>query len=284
MKKLYLCIILLLIASSAAFAQKKIYEVSNTKEFLDAIGPDRTIVVNSGTYDLSDYSGHFGKYYYYQKTFEGSELLITDVNSLKIIGTGFLTPEIITQPVDGNVLCFSYCNNIIIENIEAGHGAQKGECTGGVLKFNDCSNIRISDCILYGSGTEGITCDGVSGLVFENSVIKRCTYGIMTLENSSSVLFDKCEFFNNVGFNMINLIRCKVVKFNECGIKSNKSEIMNYSDFCLFKLDESTEIIVKDCDIKNNITDYLTNDKAELKFINTDITVNKFTKGTYMQR
>jgi hypothetical protein len=76
----------------------------------------------------------------------------------------------------------------------AGHGPEKGGCTGGVLNFSDSKNISVKNSVLFGSGTEGITAEKVKNLNCNNTIIRGCTYSIMRLNNCTKIKFNNCEF------------------------------------------------------------------------------------------
>lgn len=283
MKTLFPLILLFTIFTTAIYPQNKVFNVSDAGEFLSKINNGTEIRLQSGNYILSDYTNKSGDFYSFRESFDGAELVISGVKNLKIKGTGFTTPKVLTRPVYGNVICFEDCENIEIENIEAGHGPEKGGCTGGVFKFDNCQNIKINDCILFGSGTEGINCSLVTGLKCNNTIIKGCTYGILTLDNSANIDFVKCDFTNNMEFDMITINLSSNVLFDKCYISNNKSGHQDYSDYSLFRLDWSSGILLKNCEIKNNYMDFFSNDRYIIKLENTDITNNKFAKGEFIE-
>jgi hypothetical protein len=285
MKKLFPLLILLLVPLLNIYPQNKVIKVSSVTEFLSAVGPDRTIKVESGIYDFSTCPQDTnGEYYYLDNVYDGSELVLTNIKNMKIIGTGFSTPKFITEPVYGNVISFTGCSNIFIENFEMGHKPLTGGCTGGVLKFETSNDITINDCILYGCGTEGITCDAVSGLVCNNTVIRNCSYGIMSLGNSNSINFRKCDFIANKEFDMVNILDCTNIKFSKCYFSNNKSTTeYDYSDYSLFNIEGQEQVVLNDCEIINNSTNYFCTNKNLIKLVDTPIEKNNFTKALYKE-
>ena len=77
--------------------------------------------------------------------------------------------------------------------MKIGHTLQ-GECSGAVLRFENCLNIRLKNLELYGCGTYGITSQN-SDLYVENCRIHSCTYGAMELYETKCVL-DNVEIFD----------------------------------------------------------------------------------------
>jgi hypothetical protein len=133
-----------------------------------------------------------------------------------------------------------------LENIDAGHGPEKGDCTGGVLNFSNSYNININNSVLFGSGIEGITAEKVNNLKCSKTIIRGCSYGIMTLNNCSDIEFNDCEFSDNKEFDLINLADCIDVTFTKCKISENKSQ-----DATL-KITNCLNIIFSKCIIENN--------------------------------
>jgi hypothetical protein len=254
------------------------FTVDSPDEFINAIGSDRIIQLKS-TIHISDiFSTKKGLNHRFEAVFDGYELTIVGVSNLKIEGLGNKPVEIITKPQYGNVLTFKNCNNITIENIEAGHGPEKGYCTGGVFNFVDSKNITINKSIMYGSGIEGITAENTTDLKCNNSIIRECTYCIMTLKNCNDFEFTNCEFTDNQEFDLVNLSDCNNTIFNTCKFANNRTGTEDYSDFAFFNVHNSSSIILKDCLIENNVANYFCRNKNSIELHDTKIKNNSFTK------
>ena len=72
--------------------QDGVYTVSTVDEFIAAIGPDREIRLEPGTYDLSTastYAGETGnEWCFWDEVYDGYELVIQLTNNLTITGAG----------------------------------------------------------------------------------------------------------------------------------------------------------------------------------------------------
>ncbi len=282
MKKINLLFGFFLFFSLGLNAQTKIITVDNVNEFVDAIGSNRTIQLKGSTIYLSNVSPNKrGANYKFVKENDGYELTIFGVNNLKIVGLGNKQVKIITKPVYGDVIAFENCNNITIENVEAGHGPEKGGCSGGVFNISNSKNFTINKSIMYGSGMEGITATNVTGLKVNNSIIKGCTYSIMTLDNCNEVEFNNCEFNDNKEFDLINISNCISVKFNNCNFSNNQTGVDEYSDYALFNVSQSMSIVLKDCLIDNNLTAYFCKKANTVELNNTKLENNSFKKGNF---
>lgn len=209
--------------------------------------------------------------------------MISGVNNLKIIGIGNKPVEIMTKPVYGDVLVFKKCENITIENVNAGHGPEKGGCTGGVFNFLDCKNININKSIMYGSGMEGITAENVTNLKCNKSIITGCTYSIVTLKQCKKFEFNNCKFSENQEFDLVNISACSGILFNECKFSDNQTGVDQYSDYSIFNVDNDVKIILKDCKIANNKAVYLCKNDNKIEFMNCIFENNEFKKGKFRE-
>jgi len=211
---------------------KEVFNVSNVYEFLNAIGSNRIIYVeesihlpNIVLFDSiikSSKNEHWSNLAYDNINFV---LSFNDLINLKIIGKSEAPIQITTCADCGNTLSFINCQNILIENIEAGHlPRNKNYCSGGVFYFAHCKNITINSCIMFGSGNWGIMTYEVSNLYCNNSTIENCNMLIMDILNSNQIDFSNCTFKNNKGFTGIDLTSSLYVYFNNCIFKGNNFE------------------------------------------------------------
>lgn len=284
MKKINLLFGILYFVCIGVNAQTKIITVDTPDEFVDAIGSDRTIQLKGSTIYLSNVSqDKQGTNYKFVEEYDGHELTIFGVNNLKIIGLGDKPVKIITKPVYGDVIVFENCNNITIENVDAGHGPEKGSCSGGVFNISNSKNFTINKSIMYGSGTEGITASNVTGLKCNNSIIKGCTNSIMTLDRCNDFEFNTCEFTDNKEFDLINISNCISVKFDSCSFTNNQTGTDDYSDYAIFNVSQSMSIVLKDCMIVSNLTAYFCKKANTIELTNTKLENNSFKKGNFKE-
>ena len=172
--------------------------VKTVDEFLKAIGPDRTILLDGESFDLStasNYGGVGGKYYYWSESPDGPALIITDLSGLTIRGANG-DPKAVTLsavPRYANVLAFRDCENISLSDFTAGHTREPGSCSGGVLYFTNCHGIDLDRCRLYGCGILGLDCDGCSGVAVRECEIYECSQGGVHLARTDGVRFLNCD-------------------------------------------------------------------------------------------
>ena len=228
-------------------ASEQVIEVSNEYDFIGSLGSNRTIVLKPGTVlNLTNVLKQDGFFSYegrkvvqdYHPGRNGTEQLIAacerndgrqleliNVNNLTIRGTGDCF--IVVEPRYANVLNFYNCTNIMIENLTIGH-TDEGYCEGGVLFFENCENVNVKSCDLYGCGTYGLETHSVSGLIFDDTTIRDCSYGIMELHGTKYATFNNCKFIRCREFALVNVDGgCEDVRFDSCRWSDNKGMLFN---------------------------------------------------------
>lgn len=175
--------------------------VSNVDEFLAAIGPNSSIYLEDGTYDLStasSYGGYGSPYYVWKDTgVDGPQLVICNLRGLSITGGGADKVTISAEPRYAEVLAFDNCRDIELSGFTAGHAQEPGTCVGGVLYFNESSNVKVSGCSLYGCGVWGVTAIDSSDIAVKDTEIYDCSSGDINLSGCRNVSFDNCDIHDN---------------------------------------------------------------------------------------
>ncbi len=265
------------LAKQRASAQE-IISVDTSEAFVQAIGPNRTIELASGSFTVSDLDpGLQTRYVRFESVFDGYELVISDVENLTIIGTDNTLSRLLTQPRYADVIKFINCRNLSLQNLELAHTKDAGFCRGSVLSFGNCQTVQIDQCVLVGSGTHGIEAQVLSDLTCRASVIKECTYGILCLDRAAVVRFEDCQFYENAGFSMVDLADCEQVSFINCLMYDNASDSRYgfYDDF-MFNIWQSQQIEVVDCQLYNNQVPYLAPSTSALTLTNVALEDNSF--------
>jgi len=242
MKKLSNIIILLFLVLAVS-AKKKEYTVSTPMEFIKAIGSDRTIVVN-GTINLSNVledeelckKANIAEVQSYTtptemisrcNNFDGYQLNISGCSNLTIRGEGTAVLQI--SPRYSYVLNFYNCNGISLEELTIGH-TEEGYCEGGVLMYENCNGVEIKKCDLYGCGTEGIAAKNTSRLLCERSIIRDCSYYIMSIDNCPDATFNDCDFYRNQRYTLLNLRENGNINFTRCRFTQNMGCLWNITN------------------------------------------------------
>lgn len=182
--------------------------VSTVDEFLAAIGPNNSIYLEDGTYDLSaasNYGGYGSPYYVWKNTgVDGPQLVICNLRGLSITGGGADKATISAEPRYAEVLAFDNCRDIELSGFTAGHAQEPGTCAGGVLYFNESSNVKVNGCSLYGCGVWGVTAIDSSDIAVKDTEIYDCSSGDINLSGCRNVSFENCDIHDNGLYRIVN--------------------------------------------------------------------------------
>ncbi len=284
MKKHFLILLILSVFSITIFAQtQKTVRVKTMEQFYKALASNTIIELEYGVYLLDNYvaEGLVSPDGYGQNAF-----YIDNMSNLTIKGIGEYPSELLVSNDElATVMYFTECKNIRLENLEVGHGASKGSCIGAVIGLANTHGVSIKNCVLYGSGTYGI--ESVlqsSGLVCENTTIRSCTYGAISLVNMLGATFNKCTFTDNSSLDIFYISNCQDVVFNSCVIKDNTNwglgEYAQYSVNKLFAV-EGKPVVLNKCLIKFNRIDFLANSQNSIINNNSLIEFNNYAKTMF---
>lgn len=199
--------------------------VSTVDELLAAIAPDTEIVLKDGTYDLStagDYGTGKGDYFHWSEEFDGPELVISGVDNLVIRGESGDAKKctISAVPRYADVLNFKSCSNVTVSGFTAGHTVEPGYCTGGVLYYEDCDNILVNRCGLYGCGILGVRAELCSAIAVTSCEIYECSYGGIQMGNVSGIRIEGCSF-RDLGGDAMSFYQCKDVTVDGENVSGN---------------------------------------------------------------
>ncbi|MBR1456358.1 MAG: right-handed parallel beta-helix repeat-containing protein, partial [Oscillospiraceae bacterium] len=232
--------------------------VHTVDEFLASIGPDTTIVLEAGTYDLStasDYGAQLESgYYTWDARYDGYQLLIRDLSGLTIQGSGTENVTLAAVPRYANVLAFSNCSAISVTALTAGHTQAPGYCAGGVLDFAGCDQIGVNNCALYGCGTLGVCAENCRNLYVQNTDIYECSMGAVW----ASGCYD---------------VRLEDSSVHDCGLKDD-----DFNAYVLFMPQSTTGFAVVNTVIEQNDVQYLLDSRysQEVYMLGCQIRSNRF--------
>ena len=192
--------------------------VTTIDEFLEVIGPDRTIVLDGTNFDLSkaeNYGGIGTEYYSWEEKYDGPELVIHDVNNLTIKAKD-PDPSATTLealPRYANVLHFANCDYVTVEGFTAGHTKGKGVCAGGVLYFSECEEIKVEKMRLYGCGDMGIDTFMCTNIDVIETEIYECTSGAVDFVDTNGINLEDCNI-HDVPSPALRYTSCKNMTWN----------------------------------------------------------------------
>ena len=195
--------------------------VTNVDEFLAAIGPDRTIVLDGDSFSLADaanYGGLGGMYYRWEDCYDGPQLVISAVSGLTIRAADAARGTTLTAtPRYANVIGFSFCDSVTISGLILGHSEGNSECSGAVLDFENCNGIVLDGCHLYGCGTLGVDAWYCTELRLTDCEIYECSLGGVVLGGVYDVTFENCDI-HDVPSPAISLYGCDEVMWNNADV------------------------------------------------------------------
>lgn len=172
--------------------------VETVDELLAALGSDRTIRLAEGEYDLStasDYGSGGGACYAWEESYDGPELVIFNVTGLTIEAEGSdpAATVIRATPRYANVLRFVDCDSLELKGFTAGHTTEPGSCSGGVVYLEDCREVSLDACRLYGCGVLGIQAMRCTGFRVRDCEIYECSYGAVEMDECDGIAFSGCD-------------------------------------------------------------------------------------------
>lgn len=213
-------------ASLGADGRREVH-AATVDEFLAAIAPNTVIYLDAETFDLStatSYGGYGSNYYYWLNDFDGPGLVITGVENLSIISESNAT--IAAIPRYANVLGFKECRGVTLSGFTAGHTEEPGSCSGGVLYFDACGDISITDCRLYGCGTVGIQANDSHDLDVRDTEIYDCSSCAVNLIDCTGAVFTNCNI-HDCGTPEVYVFECSGVSYDGQALENGEYTIID---------------------------------------------------------
>lgn len=258
--KTYISTLALLCLAFQASAQGNTITVSTAAQFVDALGPDRTIVIATdqplNITEAIDQKAAEGTLPLGETYYTPSEPLTTapqvtyapntDGNTLQVRGCDRLTirsakgrATLLATPRYANVMEFIDCNDLKLENLVMGH-TEDGYCDKGVLELDRCNRVTINDCDFYGCGTEGFVFDGCLDVTVNRTTVHDCTYYTMHVARSNRVRFNDCIFRDNRKYDQLCINTSDDVIFTGCLFDNLQGPLFALDDYvnfycCTFK-------------------------------------------------
>jgi biopolymer transport protein ExbD len=229
------------VTTTTAPAKRKVIKVRSAQELVEAIGSDRIIRLAPGTYKLSDVRQRDLKHVYWEKIMDGWDLYVRGVSNLRM---------------------------------ELGHEPRPGFCTGGVLRAYRCRNLTLRKCVLFGCGTYGLSLQEVNGLIFEDSAIRNCTYGILSARLTRGMVFRRSRFHDSGRYSGFTMNACGPATMTECHVERNLVRTTTNEKQPLFQVGSGTELTLRKCKILRNRYAVLADPPAGLKMVGCEVRDN----------
>lgn len=271
-----------LLISSLVLSSEKVY-VKSTYELIKALGKNKHIIIESGTYDitfndkLKNLSNHF-----VQTSNIWENIEITGLQNVTIEGKGDVS-IIITDPYSW-VVNFTDCENLTFKNIEFGHKVE-GECMGGAALFQNSKNIKMFNVGLYGCGTTGLELRNVNEFVMDSSKVYKCTYYLTKFSSSDKVIISNTTFENSGIFEMFSFNDNRKVRFSNCLIQNNTQRENHYQPLYFIDVISTYQPIkfIK-CIFSNNKYNQFSNSLYSLKLDNCTFKSNAFDSDELLKK
>ena len=201
--------------------------VNTMDEFLAAIGPDRTVTLAAGTYNLAD-AADYGRsggsaWYRWENVGDGYALVLTGVDNLTIQGAGMDATILEADPRDANVLTLEKCFRVTLEDFTAGHTQEPGFCSAGVVDLEGSMGVTLRRVGLYGCGSIGLSGSNCTDVQVLDSHIYDCS--------SSGVSLYRCDE-----------VRIQNTVFSDIGDRDE-------GGYAVFSLSECRDTVISGCEI-----------------------------------
>lgn len=237
--------------------------VKTAEELVEAVKPGAEILLQTGRLNLSDYlaeqwaqqgdawnAAH--PHVKLEECFDGVEAVIEDVDGLVLCGGGFMEDnpqdnEIVTDPRYAAVFRFRNCRNITLSDLTMGH-TELGECSGNVLDFERCRDVKLFNMDLYGCGVYAVQAvDGSGDFTVNQTMLRDCSCGPLYIEGCEGFFnFEDCVLTGSESYAYFDGSSQTQLYFHRCSFGSRETEYFSFMD----------EVTAVDCSWSENIEVY----------------------------
>jgi Right handed beta helix region len=225
-------LVLAMLASAAcALAQPKPFRsvsVSDARQLIDAIGPDRTIVLKKGDYRLETAYEMETEYVSWNDGDDGKELSLSKLQNLTIRGAE--GARILSDSGLSSIIGIYDSKNVTLDNIhfmrlprkgsyvdagslyaESVQGLTLDRCsfegpTTIAIELRKCANAVIKRVDISGAASGALSAVYTQGLELSASRVSNCGgYPLLYLEGSDKVSFRGTKFEGSIGGNLIEI-------------------------------------------------------------------------------
>jgi hypothetical protein len=253
-RRFALVLAMLAAVAGSPFAQSKPSQpvsVSDAKQLVNAIAPNRTIVLKKGDYRLASAYGIKNKYASWNEGDDGGELALSNIENLTIRGAE--GARIVSESGMSSIIGVYDSRNVTFDNIrfvrlpkkgsDAGAGSLRAETVQGLtldrcsfegpttiaIELWECSGATIKRTEISGATSGALSASYTSGLELSSSRISLCEgYPLLYLEESDQVLFEGTAFEDATGGIFIEISaeseEPPSIRFEACAFKGNRME------------------------------------------------------------
>lgn len=183
--------------------------VHNANELVHHMASNKTFILMPGDYDMSGIDNRLNVEYF--------SWAFQNLENVKIQGSSDERLEVITYDMYYEVMSFTNCKNIHLENLYLGHEPMIKEytCSGNVLYLNNVDGITIDNCDLFGCGVHAIYGWDINNLICNDSIFRDCSEDLIYIDSADVVEFNRCKFISRQSEHVM-LSECSNVVFNDC--------------------------------------------------------------------
>ncbi|MBL8967005.1 MAG: right-handed parallel beta-helix repeat-containing protein [Spirochaetaceae bacterium] len=197
---------------------QQVIRVKSVAEFIRAIGPRRVIQLAPGVYDLSKGAATRTKNVTWDRSSGDPEPVIEGVEDLTIDAAG---AELVASSPYARVLAFKDSSLVTLRGARLLHRVSE-PCMAGVLALAGCSDFRIEECELLGSGAVGIEIEASSGISLSGGAIRDCSVGAVWARDSWGLSFANLAVEGNGGGSpLIAVAGVTGMIFGDCRFSDN---------------------------------------------------------------
>lgn len=247
----------------SALVVHEVYTVKDVKGFVEAIGPNRIIHLEPGTYYLDEVEVNND----YLETGQG-DFKIKNVKNLKIEGLGKNPVNILTR-FRMPVITLEKVEGVELKNLRIGH--TNGNIKGGIVNIYKSDEVAINESILFGEGLQGIYAYYTDELTFVNSMIIDCIHNAVSIYNCSDTTFKNGMFSRNGYDNTISIFGSYNTTFEFFNISNNTN-----NNNPIIDIENSKDLLIKDSVIENNEASKISSDDKVTVLENVIIRNNTF--------
>jgi polygalacturonase len=263
---------LVLLAAAASLGAQQQVRVSTERQLPGALRSNTTVTLAAGKYLTSEVGQNSNPAVSWEETFDGRQLVVTGVSglTLKAAQGAARGATLLAEPRYSYTLVFRRCRDLRLEGLTLGH-TEAGECEGGVLRFEGCTNVQVQDCDMFGSGVVGLDLEECTGVTVRGSTIRDCTAGALWAADVQNLRFENVRIAGNEGWPLVSIEGSTGIVFDSCTIEDNTGD-------SLFRVSgDSKGVSLPRTTIRGNSTDaLLSEDSVQPDFSNTAFLDNDF--------
>ena len=244
----------------------KVVTVDNAADLLRAVGSDRTIRLMPGIYRMPVEDSLLAERW----------LRLQAMKNLTLVGLGDI-PVKILAPNGANVVTVTQCTGITLRNLEIGHDGT-GDCMGDCLVITGSADITVTDCVLFGTGYNGLHAEGVQRLRLERTTINTCQRPVV-LATCEDVTLLGCRLVGNRTGNVLTCYDSSAVLLRDCTIEGNMDDTIEGNTSWTFLVVPGGTVQMRGGMIVHNCSAYLLNLPEAVTFVGTLIEGNRLYRG-----